>query len=83
MMGLATADGSGEHTADILLQGVCKNTTDLAYATVGAKLYVPETVGEPTGTIPADTGDFVRQVGWVMETDTIYFWPSVYHIEVP
>ena len=41
-----------------------------------------ETPGAPTDTAPSDTGDFVRQVGWGIATDTIYFNPAVYHIEV-
>ena len=83
MQGLAGADASGADEAkDIILLGVCKNTTDLAYAATGL-LYAPETVGEPTTTIPADQGDFVRLVGWVLAADTIYFAPSAYHIKVP
>lgn len=81
MQGMAAADGTGEHTGNVLLHGVCKNTTDLSYATVGAILYAPETVGEPTTTIPADTGDFVRVLGFVLEVDTIYFNPSNDYME--
>lgn len=81
VQGLATADGTGAHTANVLLNGICKNVTDLAYATIGAVLYAPETVGAPTTTIPADTGDFVRVLGYVINTDTIYFNPSPNYLE--
>lgn len=81
LQGMATADGTGEHTANVLLNGICKNTTDLAFATIGAVLYAPETVGPPTTTIPADTGDFVRVIGWVINADTIYFNPSPDYLE--
>jgi hypothetical protein len=84
LQGLATADGSSEHAADVLLQGICKNANDLIYSNIGVKLYAPEVAspGEPSTSMPTTSGDFVRQLGWVIDTDTIYFAPASYHIEV-
>ena len=84
LQGLATADGSSEHAADVLLRGICKNANDLIYSNIGVKLYAPEVAspGEPSTSMPTTSGDFVRQLGWVIDTDTIYFAPASYHIEV-
>jgi len=80
MLGMAAANG-GSEAIDILLQGVCKNVTDIDLTTVGDTLYLGQD-GFPTGTVPS-TGNFARVIGYVLESDTIYFNPDNVWIEVP
>ena len=81
MLGIAmTIDGANQEK--VLLRGFAKstlyNTTNLGTNPQGKKLYLTNTEGELTTSIP--TSNYVRTVGYVVEADgtdgTIYFCPD-------
>lgn len=82
LIGIACAAGSGAGNIDILLKGTFRHDTNYAFATIGAKLYVPDTDGVPSATATTTTGEFVRLIGWVVAADTIMVDVSAYHIEI-
>ncbi len=80
MIVMATAAISADAAGVFLLRGIMRDATWTW--TVGAQLYVPETPGNPTETIPAHATDLVRVVGWALDADDVYFDPSPDYIEL-
>jgi hypothetical protein len=73
--------------AGVLLRGFARaNSTSYNNMTTrGAKLYVSDTsAGQFTQTIPASSGDFVRIIGYVINTttDIMYFCPDNTYVEI-
>ena len=78
MLGVALGTNSG--TSGMLLQGLFRKASHGFSA--GAPLYVGETNGAFTTTAPSDNGDYVRIVGYVVDSNIIYFNPSGTWVEV-
>jgi hypothetical protein len=77
---LAVALGSNSGTDGMLLQGIFRKASHGFSA--GAPLYVGEVNGEFTTTAPSTGGDYVRVVGYVIDSNTIYFSPGTAWVEV-
>jgi|11_taG_2_1085331.scaffolds.fasta_scaffold38363_2 hypothetical protein len=58
----------------MLLNGVFRDSSH--GFTVGSPLYVSNTAGVLTNTAPTGTGDYVRVVGYAIDSDHIYFNPD-------
>ena len=78
MLGVALGTNSG--TDGMLLQGLFRKASHGFSA--GAPLYVGETNGAFTTTAPSSGGDYVRIVGYVIDSNIIYFNPSGTWVEV-
>lgn len=78
MLGVALGSNSG--TDGMLLQGVFRKASHGFSA--GAPLYVGETNGTFTTTAPSSGGDYVRVVGYVIDSNYIYFSPGTAWVEV-
>jgi hypothetical protein len=77
---LAVALGSNSGTSGMLLQGIFRKASHGFSA--GAPLYVSTTAGEFTTTAPSGSGDYVRVVGYVIDSNHIYFSPGTAWVEV-
>ena len=77
---LAVALGSNSGTSGMLLQGLFRKASHGFSA--GAPLYVGETNGTFTTTAPSSQNDYVRIVGYVIDSNTIYFNPSGTWVQV-
>ena len=77
---LAVALGSNSGTSGMLLQGLFRKASHGFSA--GAPLYVSTTSGAFTTTAPSGSGDYVRVVGYVVDSNIIYFNPSGTWVEV-
>tara|TARA_R100001163_G_C5036784_1_gene175771 strand:- start:6 stop:1241 length:1236 start_codon:yes stop_codon:yes gene_type:complete len=77
---LAVALGSNSGTSGMLLQGIFRKASHGFSA--GAPLYVSTTAGAFTTTAPSGSGDYVRVVGYVIDSNTIYFSPGTAWVEV-
>ncbi len=77
---LALCLGTGTGTKDILLHGYIRN--DAWSWTIGAPVYVSETAGELTQTMPTTTGQQVQIVGYATATNILYFNPDLTLIEL-
>ena len=77
---LAVALGSNSGTGGMLLQGIFRKASHGFSA--GAPLYVSTTAGAFTTTAPSGSGDYVRVVGYVIDSNTIYFSPGTAWVEV-
>ena len=78
MLGLAL--GTSSSNDGMLLQGIIRIASHGLSA--GAPLYVSTTNGEFTTTAPSSGGDYVRVVGYTIDSNTIYFNPSGTWVEV-
>ena len=78
MLGVALGSNSG--TSGMLLQGLFRKASHGFSA--GAPLYVSTTSGAFTTTAPSGSGDYVRVVGYVVDSNIIYFNPSGTWVEV-
>ena len=78
MLGVALGSNSG--TSGMLLQGLFRKASHGFSA--GAPLYVSTTSGAFTTTAPSGSGDYVRVVGYVIDSNIIYFNPSGTWVEV-
>jgi hypothetical protein len=77
---LAVALGTSSSNDGMLLQGIIRIASHGLSA--GAPLYVSTTAGEFTTTAPSGSGDYVRVVGYTIDSNTIYFNPSGTWVEV-
>ena len=77
---LAVALGTSSLNDGMLLQGIFRKASHGFSA--GAPLYVSTTAGAFTTTAPSGSGDYVRVVGYVIDSNTIYFNPSGTWVEV-
>ncbi len=77
---LAVALGTSSANDGMLLQGIIRIASHGLSA--GAPLYVSTTAGEFTTTAPSGSGDYVRVVGYTIDSNTIYFNPSGTWVEV-
>jgi len=77
---LAVALGTNSGTDGMLLQGIFRKASHGFSA--GAPLYVSTTAGAFTTTAPSGSGDYVRVVGYVIDSSTIYFSPGTAWVEV-
>ena len=77
---LAVALGSNSGTSGMLLQGLFRKASHGFSA--GAPLYVSTTSGAFTTTAPSGSGDYVRVVGYVVDSNIIYFNPSGTWVQV-
>ena len=77
---LAVALGTSSSTDGMLLQGIFRKASHGFSA--GAPLYVSTTAGAFTTTAPSGSGDYVRVVGYVIDSNTIYFNPGTTWVEV-
>ncbi len=68
----------------MLIEGVIKVGTNLSSSNVGDKIYLLNSNGALTTTLPTTPGLFVRIVGYVVtpSTSVIYFNPSPDYIEL-
>ena len=73
VVGAGAADGSA---CTILLNGIIRADADFPAMTINAPMYVSETAGAITGTIPATTDAVLRSVGVAITSDEMYFNPS-------
>ena len=78
MLGVALGSNSGSD--GMLLQGLFRKASHGFSA--GAPLYVSTTAGAFTTTAPSGSGDYVRIVGYVVDSNIIYFNPSGTWVEV-
>lgn len=78
MMALETI--AQDATGKFLLEGFIRH--DDWDWTVGAKLYISTTPGDPTETAPAGAGDIVRLVAYATHADRLYFNPSSTYEEI-
>jgi len=77
---LAVALGTTSNNSGMLLQGIFRKASHGFSA--GAPLYVSTTAGEFTTTAPSGSGDYVRVVGYVIDSNHIYFSPGTAWVEV-
>jgi hypothetical protein len=77
---LGVALGTSSSNDGMLLQGIIRIASHGLSA--GAPLYVSTTNGEFTTTAPSSGGDYVRVVGYTIDSNTIYFNPSGTWVEV-
>jgi len=77
---LAVALGTSSSNDGMLLHGIFRKASHGFSA--GAPLYVSTTAGEFTTTAPSGSGDYVRVVGYVIDSNTIYFSPGTAWVEV-
>jgi hypothetical protein len=78
-LGLCILAAAGDNSAtNMLLMGTMRSAALPASITGGAQLYVSQTAGDMTTTIPTGADVVVRVVGWAITTEpnTIYFNPS-------
>jgi hypothetical protein len=78
-LGLCVLAAAGDTSATkMLLLGTMRSAAFPASITGGAQLYVSQTAGDMTTTIPTGADVVVRVVGWAIltEPNTIYFNPS-------
>jgi hypothetical protein len=78
-LGLCILAAAGDNSAtNMLLMGTMRSAALPASITGGAQLYVSQTAGDMTTTIPTGADVIVRVVGWAITTEpnTIYFNPS-------
>jgi hypothetical protein len=78
-LGLCVLAAAGDTSAtNMLLLGTMRSAAFPASITGGAQLYVSQTAGDMTTTIPTGADVVVRVVGWAISTEpnTIYFNPS-------
>jgi hypothetical protein len=80
MLAMATAAISADATGVFLLQGLYRD--DTWTWTVGGKLYVGATAGNPTQTAPSTTGQIQRIVGYALSADVAYFGPDTTFVEL-
>ena len=78
MLGVALGSNSGSD--GMLLQGIFRKASHGFSA--GAPLYVSTTAGAFTTTAPSGSGDYVRVVGYVIDSNHIYFSPGTAWVEV-
>ena len=78
MLGMAL--GSTSSNDGMLLQGIIRIASHGLSA--GAPIYVSTTAGELTTTAPSGSGDYVRVVGYTIDSNLIYFNPSGTWVEV-
>lgn len=78
MLGMAL--GSTASNDGMLLQGIIRIASHGLSA--GAPIYVSTTAGELTTTAPSGSGDYVRVVGYTIDSNLIYFNPSGTWVEV-
>ena len=71
---LAVALGSNSGTSGMLLQGVFRKASHGFSA--GAPLYLSTTAGAFTTSVPTGTNDYARLVGYVLDSNLIYFNPD-------
>lgn len=76
-LGSISADATGE----FLIAGFVRDDT-WAW-TVGGKLFIHTTPGNPTQTEPSGTGDIVRIIGHATHADRLFFNPDNSCVEVP
>ncbi len=77
---LGVALGTSSANDGMLLQGLIRIAGHGLSA--GAPLYVSTTAGEFTTTAPSGSGDYVRVVGYTIDSNIIYFNPSGTWVEV-
>ena len=77
---LAVALGTNSGTDGMLLQGIFRKASHGFSA--GAPLYVGATNGTFTTTAPATGGQYARVVGYVVDSNHIYFSPGTAWVEV-
>jgi hypothetical protein len=80
---LSSASSGVSNTAGILLRGYAKFTS-FPTLTLGSPIYVSTVSGSLTSTAPTGSGDFVRVVGYCLDSgnDLIYFNPDGTWVEI-
>lgn len=78
---IALALGTSESSDGLLLQGL-RSSSSYSGFTAGDTLYVSETEGTITNTVPTASGSVVRIVGYALGSNFIYFDPSDNFIEL-
>tara|TARA_R110001592_G_scaffold323736_2_gene603173 strand:+ start:1133 stop:2674 length:1542 start_codon:yes stop_codon:yes gene_type:complete len=78
---LGIAIGSSGTADGVLVRGFARSSLYSGFGSPGQKLYVDNTTGDMTITIPTTPGRYVRIVGYVIQTSalsygTIYFCPD-------
>ena len=74
--GSATADSS----CALLTYGLIRD--DSWSWTTGNELYVSLTAGNPTATMPSNTGEMIRIIGYAKSSNHIWFDPDKTYLEV-
>jgi len=82
-LGVRTSNGTNS-TGGMLIEGLVKVGTNLSGGTVGDKVYLLNTNGALTTTLPTTSGLYVRIVGYLVDATNsiIYFNPSPDYIEL-
>lgn len=84
MIGICVlAAASDGNATTVLLQGIVRADAVFPSFTINAPLYVSETAGDITGTIPTTSGNVVRRLGTATTADEIYFAPGDFSTYVP
>lgn len=80
LLGMATAAISTDASGVFLLHGLYRD--DTWNWTVGGRLYVGATPGNPTQTAPSTTGQIQRIVGYALTADVACFCPDTTFVEL-
>jgi len=65
-------------TFTALLDGIYRDDSRYAFATVGATIYLDDSAaGKISQTAPSDSGDLIQNLGYAIDADTIYFRPDL------
>jgi hypothetical protein len=77
-LGICVLAGNANNATRMLLVGTARSAAFPASITGGAQLYVSQTAGDMTTTIPTGADVVVRVCGWAIltEPNTVYFNPS-------
>jgi hypothetical protein len=80
ILGICVLAAAGDGSATkILLFGIVRADTAFPAMTINAPMYVSETAGDITGTIPTTTDAVQRSVGTAITADELYFFPSPHY----
>jgi hypothetical protein len=79
VIGVAIEAGTAGNNIQVLLRGVYRTSTTL---TANGLVYVGDTSGGLTTTVPATSGDYVRIVGVAGNSNTVFVNPQFNYVQV-
>lgn len=80
ILGICVLAAAGDGSATtVLLRGIVRADTAFPALTVNAPIYVSETAGDITTTIPTTSGAVQRAVGFGWTADELYFCPNTHY----
>ena len=78
LLAIATASNS---SSGMLLRGIVRYSSGHGLVS-GRPIYVSNTAGEMTNTAPTGSGDYVRVIGYAINSAYIYFNPDTTWVEL-